>query len=436
MKMFNKTKDKLHSYDSPLNIEVEWERLNAINNRKSFHNKLKSENTMLKILLLFTFIFSGGYLINDQFLSQELNQNEKALRSKASNLIGDDISEISDRIFAPEQVESGKPEFTKGYNLESYLIAKSKDNIHNSRNTKGSKKWTVIKANKTNGFVELSSEKINNKRALVPSNGLNNDSALANSSNEHIKITSLIPLKSSGAEFIVSDQSPLLLFNKMPFLEESRDDKKDKNPRARKNSIKLDPIGGWFNIPEVTANFSYERLLSNKISIQLSYDYVIPGITTGTLVGAETREFAIQGTGFVIRPELRYYLFGSSMNGLYFGGSIIYRHVNFNLTESTNSAINLTAVTKFRNLNAGAQVGYQKIFKNGFTLNAFVGLDLGNRSSTNVYEDNLLNEIETMNPDIEKIGDKYFNDLYLNPDFYPIYNFITPKIGLAIGYSF
>lgn len=435
MKILNKTAKKLDRYDSPFNAEMEWEKLNIRSKKRILHEKLKSENTMLKILLLLSLIASGSYLLNDKLSSQKTALNEKALPLENTSSVSDLLLDFENNTKVTKQDESVKVEIFKIISQVTNSDDQVKYKNDKTLEKKDSKIQLVNKADHIKAVTDTPINEVLEARDFLLSDQLTPDDNLLNTSKRK-KIKGMQQLSKNQRLFATPNRLTLDL-NQMSLSVITTNEKKKKAERIRMNSIKLDPVGGWLNYPEVTANFSFERRLVDKLSIQLSCEYVIPGITTGTTVGGDTRTFEIQGKGLVFRPEMRYYPFGNSMNGAYVGGSIIYRHVNFNLNESTTSQINLTGVTQYRNLNAGLQLGYQKIFKNGITLNAFAGLDIGNRKSTTVYQDEDLNQFDLMNPDIEKVGDIYFNDLYFNvPDFYPSYNFLTPKLGIAIGYSF
>lgn len=119
-----------------------------------------------------------------------------------------------------------------------------------------------------------------------------------------------------------------------------------------KNALKFNPL----SLLALTGNVSYERALSNNLSVQLG----------GFYSGAGLDDISYQGFGLV--PEIRFYMAGQQrlLNGLYLAPFGRYQ----NLSVTNKSIGNKAAVTT---LGGGVVAGYQKHWESGFLLTVFAG---------------------------------------------------------------
>lgn len=121
---------------------------------------------------------------------------------------------------------------------------------------------------------------------------------------------------------------------------------------TNKNAIKLNPL----SLALMTGNVSYERAINHNQSIQLG------GFYSGVSVGG------LSYSGFGITPEYRIYFAGAkeALNGVYAAPFV--RYQSFNLTEKESDM-----KTSFSSIGGGATIGWQKMWKSGFTLDIFAG---------------------------------------------------------------
>ena len=121
---------------------------------------------------------------------------------------------------------------------------------------------------------------------------------------------------------------------------------------THKNALKINPI----SLLVMTGNLSYERALSNNLSVQLG----------GFYSGAALEEHKYQGFGIV--PEVRFYLGRQQkpLNGGYIAPFGRYQNLSISNKEIGNKA----GITT---LGGGAVAGYQRRWESGFILNVFAG---------------------------------------------------------------
>ncbi|HEV7330272.1 MAG TPA: DUF3575 domain-containing protein [Flavisolibacter sp.] len=119
-----------------------------------------------------------------------------------------------------------------------------------------------------------------------------------------------------------------------------------------KNALKFNPL----SLLVMTGNVSYERSLSNNLSVQLG------GFYSGA--GLEGHKYE----GFGIVPEVRFYFGGQRkpLNGGYIAPFGRYQNLSITNKEISNKADITT-------LGGGAVAGYQKRWESGFVLNVFAG---------------------------------------------------------------
>lgn len=119
-----------------------------------------------------------------------------------------------------------------------------------------------------------------------------------------------------------------------------------------KNALKFNPL----SLLALTGNISYERALSNNLSVQLG----------GFYSGAGLDNVSYQGLGLV--PEIRFYMAGQQrrLNGLYLAPFGRYQNLSVTNKEIGNKA----AITT---IGGGIVAGYQKHWESGFLLTVFAG---------------------------------------------------------------
>lgn len=156
---------------------------------------------------------------------------------------------------------------------------------------------------------------------------------------------------------------------------------KSTHAQYRYNVIKITPIK--LGIQRALA-FSYERVFHEKQSVGMGFLGVFPwnALNTAGLVGInssgdrwelETLRFS----GLTLSPEYRFYLMEDAPEGLYagvFGRYFQYKattSLNFDLDANTTG--NLLADFRFRGIGLGVEVGYQKVWDNGFTFDYHLG---------------------------------------------------------------
>jgi hypothetical protein len=120
--------------------------------------------------------------------------------------------------------------------------------------------------------------------------------------------------------------------------------------QAQENALKWNFLSALVK----TANFSYERAISDNSSLQLGVFY------TG---------YSTDGTsfsGFGITPEYRYYFSGEALDGAYIAPFL--RYSQFTLTED-----DLNSKATLSSIGGGAVIGKQWLMGDKFTLDIFLG---------------------------------------------------------------
>jgi uncharacterized protein DUF3575 len=121
---------------------------------------------------------------------------------------------------------------------------------------------------------------------------------------------------------------------------------------TKQNAIKLNPL----SLALMTGNVAYERAINHNQSIQIG------GFYSGVSVGG------LKYSGWGITPEYRIYFAGAkeALNGVYAAPFV--RYQSFTLTEKESQM-----ETSFTSMGGGATIGWQKMWKSGFTLDIFAG---------------------------------------------------------------
>ena len=121
---------------------------------------------------------------------------------------------------------------------------------------------------------------------------------------------------------------------------------------TKQNAIKLNPLSLAF----MTGNVAYERAINSNQSIQLGGFY--SGVSFGGL----------EYSGWGVTPEYRFYFAGAkeALNGVYAAPFV--RYQSFTLTEKESQL-----ETSFSSIGGGATIGWQKMWKSGFTIDLFAG---------------------------------------------------------------
>ncbi|MCI4667602.1 MAG: DUF3575 domain-containing protein [Bacteroidia bacterium] len=150
------------------------------------------------------------------------------------------------------------------------------------------------------------------------------------------------------------------------------------------NIVKVTPIK--LGLQRALA-FSYERVLKDQHSVGMGFSGVFPwnALNTAGLIGIESsgENWAVDEfrfSGFTLSPEYRFYLLEDAPENLYAG--VFGRYFQYNAETSVNIELggstpgDLQADFRFRGLGLGLEVGYQKIWKSGFTFDYHLGLGL------------------------------------------------------------
>lgn len=220
------------------------------------------------------------------------------------------------------------------------------------------------------------------------------------------------------------------------------------------NVVKVTPIK--LGIQRALA-FSYERVFHKKQSAGLGFLGVFPwnALNTASLVGinSEGEKWELEQlrfTGFTLSPEYRYYIMEEAPRGLYAGGFLRYfqykSQTSLNFDLDANTVGNLQADFRFRGIGLGAEIGYQKVWDSGFTIDYHVGAGVAlaglrlQGELNNVLPDQIGDAIEQVNDFLDQIpilnvalpGQDNFN---VNT---PVASGAWPvlRTSLSIGYAF
>ena len=137
---------------------------------------------------------------------------------------------------------------------------------------------------------------------------------------------------------------------------------------SQSNAVKLNPLSLFV----ATGNLSYERVVSEKGSVQLGFFYS----------GIKVQTFRFSGWG--ITPEYRFYITSTAPEGFYVAP--YFRYSSFSITESS---IDPPSKASIAVMSGGAVVGWQFVIKEKMTLEGFIGPKLSTISSFNVQSGNL-----------------------------------------------
>jgi len=155
--------------------------------------------------------------------------------------------------------------------------------------------------------------------------------------------------------------------------------------------IKTNPLG-WF---AGQFQFGYEHFLSEKLSVQ-----VLPGVIFSKTTVSDSASFILDTydatrLGFIVVPELRYYLGDVAPDGLYIAPFARFRAVRTTIDSDPD-------VKRVRGaIGGGFVLGYQYQLANGLTGELFIGPQYKSTSSETEggfdrYEDLSLPENEGM----------------------------------------
>lgn len=179
---------------------------------------------------------------------------------------------------------------------------------------------------------------------------------------------------------------------------------------------------GWF---AGQYQLGYEHVLNENFTVQLS-----AGLLTNesSYALADTAfssgySYSQKKTGFILIPELRYYLSPSAtyMEGMYFSAFGRYRSSTWDLDDT--GAVGIADVSRIEGrkvLSAGFVIGYSHYLGNGFNAEIFAGPQFKTTSSSRDYE-GFVDEAE---------GNAYFSSKF--PDF-SIADIESEGVGLRFG---
>ncbi|MFK7899839.1 MAG: DUF3575 domain-containing protein [Cyclobacteriaceae bacterium] len=164
------------------------------------------------------------------------------------------------------------------------------------------------------------------------------------------------------------------------------------------NVVKINPLSLVFS----TINLSYERLISNNVSLQLQ----------GIYFGAKISDTKLVGLG--ISPAVRFYLSDeeSALSGLYVSPFLRYGKYTYD-TDITTSSTSQSTEVDYTTIGGGFDFGYQVVTDSGFIFEAFLGARYAN-GKTDIRTDGV-NEDDINSVDFDGI---------------------LPRFGLKLGYSF
>lgn len=157
--------------------------------------------------------------------------------------------------------------------------------------------------------------------------------------------------------------------------------------------LKINPL----SLLTLTTSFFYERAINEQMSGQLGFFYTFPGITIGHT----------SYRGFGLTPEFRYYVTGVAPNGFYVGPYLRYQHFTLKYLENGSQFDGQRGA--FTSFGGGGLLGYQWVFGERVSLDAFFGLAISGFS------------IKADIPEVEK---KFR---------LPIPGAVLPRFGLTLG---
>lgn len=159
------------------------------------------------------------------------------------------------------------------------------------------------------------------------------------------------------------------------------------------NFLKINPL----SLLTLTTSVFYERVINEQMSGQLGFFYTFPGITI-----AHTSY-----RGFGITPEFRYYVTSEAPDGFYVGPYLRYQRFTLKYQEDGSQYDGQSGT--FTAFGGGGLLGYQWVFGERVSLDAFLGLAVSGFS------------IKADIPEVEK---KFK---------LPIPGTILPRFGLTLG---
>ena len=146
---------------------------------------------------------------------------------------------------------------------------------------------------------------------------------------------------------------------------------KNLKAQEKKNVIKLSPL----SLIVLTGNVQYERILSNKLSLNLGLYYGGLELQLATENTSQKYKFSWAG----ITPELRYYLTGQGApDGLYTAPYLRFRRMGIKWQQKEDDPFGDPYVSdvKLRFLSAGfgGMIGYQALLGEIVTLDTYLGV--------------------------------------------------------------
>jgi len=165
------------------------------------------------------------------------------------------------------------------------------------------------------------------------------------------------------------------------------------------NAVKINVM----SLAVSTYNISYERSISDNISVQL----------LGAYMGAKIGDFKTTGT--VISPSLRLYLGDEDpeLKGWYVAPLLRYDKLTYDATLTSLTTTTSTVETSFTSFGGGVDFGRQWVTGGGFVIDWFIGFRYA-AGKTTIDGDFEEEDIS------ETVG----------------YEGIIPRLGLKLGYSF
>jgi len=204
-------------------------------------------------------------------------------------------------------------------------------------------------------------------------------------------------------------------------------------------------------------SFNFERVIRGPHSVGLGFMAVLPwnALNTAEFLGIQSSgdNWSVERlrfSGLTLTPEYRYYFQGRAPKGFYGGGFLRFFQYNsenkIDFTVDQNRDGTLNADFRFRGIGGGLELGYQKVFDNGFTIDyhigvGFAGAGLRLRGDlTNILEEEIGPAIEEINEYLEQIP-----LLNVSLPFQDSFSINTPvasgpwpiaRTSLSIGYAF
>jgi Protein of unknown function (DUF3575) len=155
---------------------------------------------------------------------------------------------------------------------------------------------------------------------------------------------------------------------------------------AQKNVVKFNLFGAFAQ----SYTLAYERVLNDKMSVQLSVGYRTFKVYDINLL---TTEEKLTYSGPTIVGEFRYYVTNASKDvprGFYVApfvryGSYTYKY-SYTDTDPSYSAYNETAKYTITSIGGGAMLGYQWLIADRVSLDVFAGPQYKSKSISNITE--------------------------------------------------